>query len=724
MFSALAFAQSIPVLIVNGPAEARGDGVTPIQVQVTLDPTGPREFEGLKVDVSAGRILSKKELVPGSVEVILVPPRVIEAAVLTVAIQSRSGKRGKAQVRLLPVIAQAETRASNGALDLQVPARLILGQDQQGIVSFRATSLSPITLYASAGTVSTPKRDTSNRYKAVYRPPAEKLPRVVLIVAASEDGSTVDFAPIRLYGRPLVSTISEPHATVLARVAGEVYGPFQADRRGRVELRVLAPPGVSEAQTVAQDAFHNERSVSLKLGVSAVHESFAICPAASESLFFFAVDAEGSPRKGLTVQVDSTLGKLSPPQFVDGGYYVSPLALPTDATLGQPARLTAQIEGESDSRVPCDMAVAGEAPIRLQLSVTPDTWIVDSGRPPRVHVHAFYEGKRTPRAATLLGSTDIGELSPFESPSVEHAEATWSLPANLGGRREAKLQVQTVGPRPVKSELVIQLRPGPPAGAKISAQPRLLKSDGRSESQLLVEVLDARGNPVDIAPEVVDAKGTVSRFTAVSIGTYVATYRAPRSSSLTHDDVRIRVGNTGTGASVHIDLTPASDRWRLWGALGYSTNLAKVRGPMAAVGGGVRLPILRDSVTVGADVGYSASQTSELDASGVEAVSIKTTVVPVFARVAYELRLSRFSPYLGVGGGLGMVHLDISSPSSGRFAGWNGRPAMMGMVGTLLRFGPGSALAEVSYRSITVSEPTVSGNVGGPSVTAGYLYEF
>jgi opacity protein-like surface antigen len=270
----------------------------------------------------------------------------------------------------------------------------------------------------------------------------------------------------------------------------------------------------------------------------------------------------------------------------------------------------------------------------------------------------------------------------------------------------------------------MQVRPGPPVAAKVTALPGRIKSDGRSELQLLVEVRDAHGNPVDVAPEAVDSRGTISRFTAVSIGTYTATYRAPRSSSLARDDVRIRVGNTGTVASVHIDLTPVSDRWRLWGAFGYSSNLAKVRGPLTAAGGGVRLPIFRDSVTVGADVGYSASQTSELDASGAEAVSIKTTVIPAIARVAYELRLSSFSPYLGVGGGLGMVHLDISSPSSGHFAHWKGRPAFIGMVGSLLRFGPGSVLAEVSYRAIAVSEPTVSGNVGGLSVTAGYLYEF
>jgi opacity protein-like surface antigen len=370
------------------------------------------------------------------------------------------------------------------------------------------------------------------------------------------------------------------------------------------------------------------------------------------------------------------------------------------------------------------MAVAGEAPVRLKLSVAPDAWVVDSERPPRVHVQAIYERKRTPRAVTLTGSTDIGELSPLESQSVESATATWNLPANLGGRRQAKLQVQTGGPRPVKSELVIQLRPGPPAAAKITVQPGHLKSDGRSEAQLVVEVRDAHGNPLDVAPEVMQSKGTVSRFKPVSSGVFTATYRAPQSSSLDHDDVSIRVAKTQIVRSVVIGLTPATDRWRLWGTLGYSTNFAKVHGPTATVGGGVRLPVLRERVIVGADVGYYGHQTSELDAKGEEVVSVKTTVVPVMARVTYELRLSDFSPYLGVGGGIGVVRFDISSPSSGNFTQWKGRPTLSGMVGTLWRLGPGSALVEVMYRAISVNELAVSGNVGGLAMTAGYLYEF
>ena len=724
LFSGVAAAQPISVLRVNAPTEAIGDGVTPIRVQVTLDPAGPGELEGLKVDVSAGRVASKKELATGLMEVTLVPPRVVDAVVLTVETESRRGQRVTGEIRLLPSIAPTTVRVSNGPLDLRVPARMILGYDQQGIITFGARTLSPVTLYASAGTISAPQPDTGNRYQAVYRPPAEKLPRVVLIVAASADGSTVDFAPIQLYGRPLVSATSEPHATVLTRVAGTVYGPFRADRNGHVEHRVLAPPGVSEAYTVAQDALHNERTVRLKLGVSAVHESFAICPDTSEALFYFAVDADGNPRKDRTIRVESALGTLAPAQLTDGGYYLSPLALPPNVTLGEAVQLAAQIEGEADSRVTCHTTVAGEAPNRLRLSVTPESWVADSRQPLIVQADASYSGQRKSRAVPLQISADFGETSGFQEQTTALYQATWRLPAKLDGRRQAKLQVQTVGPRPVKAELVVALQPGPPTALKVIAQPAHLKADGHSEAQLVVQVVDAEGNPVDLAPEVVEAKGTISPFTAVSPGIFTATYRAPRSSALDHDEVIVRVGKTHTVGSVHIALAPASDRWRLWGAFGYATNFAKVHGPIGAAGGGVRLPLLREGVIVGADVAYSVSQTSELDATGTETVSINTTVVPISARATYELRLARLSPYLGVGAGLGIARVDVSSPSSGRFTRWTANPTLAGMAGTLVRLGPGSLLVEFLYRTISVSVPNISGNVGGLSASVGYVYEF
>lgn len=723
LFPAVATAQSLLAMRVTGPAEVVGDGATAIQVQVTLELSRPVDLKGLTVEVSAGRVGGVKELTASSLEVTLIPPRVVEEVVLTVVAKSRRGHQGKAEIRVLPDIAPVTMRASNGPLALQVPEHLILGYHKEGFVSFQGGSLSPIKLYASAGTISSAEPDRGDRYGAIYTPPTGRLPRVVLIVAATEDGSVVDWAPIRLFGRPILSARSEPYTTVLARVSGAEYGPVKAGKSGRVELRILAPPGVSEAKTVARNALGNERIVAIKLGVPAVHESFAICPSASEGLFYFAVDATGAARKNLNLKVESALGQLSPPQLTDTGYYTSSLALPPDVTLGQSAGLAAQIEGEVDSRVLCDLTVAGEAPEQLQLRVTPQSWTAGSAQLLRVQAQARYAGKRTPRAVPLQVVADFGEPSAFRLQNSGLYTSAWRLPARLEGRRQAKLRVQTVGPRPVRAELVIELRPGPPSVLKLATALGRLRSDGHSETVLTAQVFDAYGNPSEAIPEAVEANGTVSRFTAVSTGTFTATYRAPRSPSLDEDVVVVGVGRTTAVGRVRIGLTPPSDRIRLWAAIGYGTNFAKVHAPMGALGVGVRLPVLREGVIIGVDGGYLASQVNEVESTGTEAIALKTTVVPVLARAVYELRVHRFSPYLGVAGGLGMLRLDISSPSSGRATAWHARPAFAGLTGTLVRLGPGSVLLEAAYRRIPVSEPMASGNAGGLAAMVGYVYE-
>ncbi|HEY5955019.1 MAG TPA: hypothetical protein VIV60_00650, partial [Polyangiaceae bacterium] len=232
--------QSRGALRVDAPAEVVGDGATPVVVRVSMDPFAVGNATGLTIELNAGRLGIQKVVESGVVDVTVVPPRVVEGIVWTIRVASRHGQQGKADIRLLPAIPKVEFHPSDGALHLHVPKHLILGRDEEALLSFHPSTVAPVTLVASAGSISSVQSEGRDGYKAIYRPPADKLPRVALIVAFSDDGAIVDWAPIQLFGSPLVSATSEPNATVLARVAGEEYGPVQADRRGRVELRVLA----------------------------------------------------------------------------------------------------------------------------------------------------------------------------------------------------------------------------------------------------------------------------------------------------------------------------------------------------------------------------------------------------------------------------------------------------------------------------------------------------
>ncbi|MBN1605016.1 MAG: hypothetical protein JW940_00200 [Polyangiaceae bacterium] len=715
-------------IAIVGPAEVVGDGATHVRFRIQSGRGKPTDVLGVRVTITAGRIESTKGVEPGLLEVELVPPRVIEASEFVLEARSQAGRKERKRVRLLPVVPKSGVRASGGPLDLRVPEHMVLGVDRQATVSFRAGSVSTVSLYASIGALSAPRASEHGRTTAVFRPPDGSFPRVAVIVAASDDGSIVDWGLIRLYGRPIVATTSEPQARVRVRVAGEEYGPVQSDARGRAELRVLAPPGVREAHAVARDELGNERTITLDLGVPAAHTTFAICPSHSEGLFVFAVDAAGDPRSDLRITPRSSIGVLSQPKRAARGYYWSTLSLPSSALLGQPIHLEAKVEGGQGPSAACDTVVAGEAPNSLKLHVVPNRWIAGSNQPLEVRASVGYAGARKPRQVPLLATADSGKISPFVATSAGLARATWRLPARLGGRARARLSVQTAGLSPARDTLVIALVPGPPSIVTLVPERQRLPADGVSETVLTATVRDAYGNPVNTRPVVDRALGDVSPWERRAPGVFRATYTAPLSAIASQDRVRVRAG-TGPAeaeaeATLTLGLVPVSDRYRLFGSAGVSTNFAKVSGLLGTVGAGGRLPWLRERVVVAIESGYFHGKSQGPDVANAEQVSVETTWVPVGARAQVELARRAFVPYLGAGVGLGVVRVDVSSASAGASGRWSTHPTAVGFGGVLVPTGPGSTFIEAGYRTLYLEEPSATGNVGGLCGTAGFAYGF
>lgn len=713
-------------MTIDSPAEALGDGKTTILVPIRLPAAADaEELEGISVDVNAGRVASKRvRLDAASLEVEIVPPRVIEPFGLVVEARSRHGQLAKAVIALSPALPINGVRVSNGPLGLQVPDQLVLGQDPQGTLSLRQSSLSPVIFYASAGTVSRSEKHEDGRLNAIYTPPEDKLPQVVLIVAASEDGALLDWAPIRLVGRPLLKTFSEPRAAILARVGGEDFGPIRSDRRGNVEIRVLAQPGVDAAQAVVRDAAGNERSLRLNLGVPNGTTVFSVCPPASEAFFFFAVDADGKPRPGLEIQATSSLGSLATPRHTEAGYYQAQLSLPGSAKLGEEFVLEGKILDEDDSRSRCATSVVGESPARIQLASASTEWVAGTGRSVRVVAKMAFSGVRKPRVVPLRAVAEFGEISPFVPQTVDTYQAEWRLPAQLMGRQKARLSVTTESAHPVQGELVLLLRPGAPATLKAAFETPSLKADGRSETQLIATVLDANGNPVDAKLEVNEGEGRLTPFATKSTGVYSATYEAPESATRTGDDITIRVASSSVMTGVHVALMPTFHRFRVWGGIGYSSNFGRVSGPMASIGAGLRLPWMGERLSAGLDASFLSSAMTTPDSSGQEEVTLRMTILPLAARVTYEFPFSRFKPYVGAGAGMGAVQVAYSSPSAGEYRHLRMPSLFLGNAGVLVRIGPGLAWFELAYRHMSLNMAEISGNVGGFSATAGYAYEF
>jgi hypothetical protein len=641
---------------------------------------------------------------------------------MTVSVGIRGLGRIEYRVGLSPELGKSGRFESKGVLALDVPERLILGVDYEAEIRFRAPQRGAVRLHASDGSLSAPTVENGSVRVAKYHPPESKFPGLAIIVATSDDGAILDWAPIRLFGRPSIATRSEQNAAVTVKIEGESFGPIRADRYGRGTMRVLVPPGVAQARVLARDALGNESTVPLALETPSSLPLFALCPAESERLYVFALDSAGRPRTGVKLAVTSSLGELSAPRQLDG-YSVSSLSLPPSAAMDAPLVFLAGVEGEPASQARCDSRVVGEAPVRMNLSAVPKSWTPAMGDRVRVWVKLEFAGYRTPRVVLVLPKVDFGEVIAMATPSPELYELTWRLPPRLGGRALAHMTLQTDTGTPVSASLDLPISPGVPERVELRLGAKRLVADGQSETTVEVKVEDRYGN-VRVDPHlVVTAAGSVSPFRPGPGGTLVATYRAPRSLLLTADRVEVRLRGSPLVASGIVALESIRGGMSIFGRAGYTMPLGKLSGPTASVGAAYRLPVLDGGLFVMSVLGFSDGEDTQRDSLDVENVSVRSRLLPVGVGLHYDLNWAPVSPYVELGPKLGVTMLSLQSDSTGELDGWTTALGAWIGLGVLIPIGSGAVTVDSEYSYLPVDWGGVTGNVGGLFVGAGYALE-
>lgn len=700
------------------PPEAQEAGQL-ARVLVREPPTGLRSAS-VAVDVSAGRLVARRQLEDGSMAIDVQLPRLVEPGAVKVSVEIAGHGRRTIELLVEPTIAPSATFVSDGPVSLTVPQRFILGHDESARVSFRQRRISPVRLYANVGTLTAPKRRGS-QHSAEYRPPETKYPTVAIIVAASDDGTVVDWAPIQLYGRPLVTTRSEARAEVRVRVGEDEFGPIRADTRGNGSLRVLVPPGVEQARTIARDRAGNESQTDWPLGVTARTEAYVICPPESERLYYFALDGTGKPRSDARLQVTTDAGNLSEPEPRDG-YFVSTLDLPDDATMGDTITLSGSIEGEPNSARTCTSNVVGEAPSAMEIATEPRRWNAAMGAVVKVHLHMAFEGHRKPRVVPILAEADFGELSAFSAIDAHRYEAIWRLPRQVAARHEATLRVRTGTARSVSQTHVLHLERGPARHLELTCSPQRLVADGRARGRIHAVVLDAHGNTIASPVLAASAKGHVTAFAARKEG-HVATYVAPRAMLPMVDEVEVRLSGAQVVGRCRIELAPVPAGLRWHAGVGYWATFGKLAGPAAAAGAIYRLPAPGGGLFAGVSAAAARGESFQLDATQSEAVRLRSLLFPLGLRVLYELRLPLAAPYVTLGPELGLVKLGVSSESAGDREAWSTIPGAAVGVGLLVPLGPGAATFDVLYRYMPVDSIGLTGNVGGAFIGVGFAQD-
>jgi hypothetical protein len=151
------------------------------------------------------------------------------------------------------------------------------------------------------------------RVRLRYRLPSGGFPRVACLLLWREGMQQPAVLRVPLHGRAVLPIRTRPHAQVTIRVAGREFGPTPSDRRGRLSMEVLVPPGVTEARAVAVDARGLRRHKTVRVRLPEYNElallvrrvgssRFAITVAVAEASPA-AVVLEAVPRRGSPVAV-------------------------------------------------------------------------------------------------------------------------------------------------------------------------------------------------------------------------------------------------------------------------------------------------------------------------------------------------------------------------------------------------------------------------------------
>lgn len=709
-------AQAAPDVL-EGPSEVEADGST----RATFSWSSSRDVSGVSATLSAGRVLAVRR-VGSDIEVEVRAPRLVESHEALLQIEDeRARVLARRRIVFVRTPPTPQIRTSPGVYELAGPERLVLGLHDHAYVTFRAEAADAVELYSNVGRFEAVVDQGDGTFRARYLPPVEKYPQVAIVAAMGRTRGDVDWIAIPLYGRPEVTTRSDPLSVVFVDVAQQRHGPLLTDRRGEARVRVWVPPGVQRANTVVRDALGNQRTARLDLKVPDFSRQLVACSEATPLVTVVAVDPLGQALPVPDFSVRTSLGEVTQLTKRVAGVFDLGVRVPDDAEKGASVRIHTVPE-DGGRGAACDTEVMGELPRAVRLTAS-RTEYVAGGSPIEIKADLEYAGRREPGEVKLRFSASSGEVLDLRKLSNTEYRARYRPSDAFGDVASATVSVRVEGLE-LSDEARVTLRPGAPTAVALELRRPRLRADGASSSDLWVEVRDLGGNLTDVAPPTARAVGRVSEFRRKAVGQYVATYTAPASSRSFSDRVVVSAGDAR--GSEDADLQ-ALDRPLVASArAGYFTNFGRVSALTLSATGAMRMPF-EERLAVGVSVGYY--QYDEEDVGGdLGAVRIGVTSLPMTLQVVYEQPLGMFVPYVGAGGGLVVNWTQLSGELVDRQS-VVARPMAALMAGVTLPLRSettllGGLTAQLQYARATVDNGTVTGNLGGLDVTAGYQFDF
>jgi len=280
-------------------------------------------------------------------------------------------------------------------------------------------------LRANVGEVTT--RPAGQGLVVLYTPPPERTPDLAIIEATA----VVEGRRFRARASvPLVASVklpgqSEPRSEVTVEVAGRRFGPVKADGRGRFQVRVELPPGVTSAHGESVDEIGNRGEQEIEIPVPPVHRlgALEVTPTRwrGQPLLarLFVFSPRGTPASGERIAFGIAGGEVETAAEVAPGLYQAMLPPPTSGA-EQQARVVALIDDDPVAEVV--VTRASRPPVSI--AVTPSAgkqWALRGGSGERVVAQAVaLDALGAPVSGVLLAAAVDGEPAVIAGDGPRH----------------------------------------------------------------------------------------------------------------------------------------------------------------------------------------------------------------------------------------------------------------------------------------------------------------
>ena len=242
-------------IVSGGEVVANGTDAVTLHI-IAMNPDGtPMTGLKLRVNASGGSVSPLTEVGGGLYAFDYLPGIVTTPTTAQISVKGKTADRANLEATYnLPV----RPPLSTGLNVVSNPGQIVLGQDKDATLSFTlegavgTLSARDLQVNLSSGEVTNLTHLGKGRFTARFVAPKVNYPQLSILTVADRRNPSAVYGQLTvpLVGKTDYPVRAAPGATIILRIAGQEYGPVQADETGRAKVPVMVPPGVKYATKI------------------------------------------------------------------------------------------------------------------------------------------------------------------------------------------------------------------------------------------------------------------------------------------------------------------------------------------------------------------------------------------------------------------------------------------------------------------------------------------